>query len=146
MKQSIVLSRYDLSHLRKAVKYYPGTIINALGNDNRPVQPIGSRTVYSYDGVDETLITAPVLVAEPSAKTSTTSRGKELTRDYSAFSILILVPVIIFFFLWWYGVLENCRNSCRNTPVDKGYSSNPDPTRESYAEPNIGVGAQTTDI
>ena len=83
--------------MRKTVKLYPKNIINPLGNDNRPVQPLGDRIVYSYEGTD------PVEVEK--------SGGRELTRDYAAFSILILVPIIILLILWYCGCLVYfCQN------------------------------------
>jgi hypothetical protein len=97
MKESISISVSDLNKLRKTVKFYPKNIINPAGNDNRPVQPLGDRIVYSYEGTD------PVEEKE--------SGGKELTRDYAAFSILILLPIIILLILWYFGCLACfCQN------------------------------------
>ena len=102
MKESISISVQDLNKLRKTVKYYPKTIINKAGNDNRPVQPLGTRVVYSYEGTD------PVEVPK--------SGGKELTRDYAAFSILILLPIIILLILWYFGCLACfCQNQNEGT-------------------------------
>ena len=97
MKEPISISASDLKKMRKTVKLYPNNIINPFGNDNRPVQPLGDRIVYSYEGFD------PVEVEK--------SGGRELTRDYAAFSILILVPIIILLILWYFGCLACfCQN------------------------------------
>jgi hypothetical protein len=97
MKESVSISLSDLNKLRKSVTFYPKTIINKAGNDNRPLQPLGTRIVYSYEGQD------PVPVEK--------SGGTELTRDYAAFSILILVPIIVLLILWYFGCLACfCRN------------------------------------
>lgn len=97
MKESVSISVSDLSKMRKTVKLYPKNIVNSLGNDNRPVQPLGDRIVYSYEGTD------PVEVEK--------SGGRELTRDYAAFSVLILVPIIILLILWYCGCLACfCQN------------------------------------
>ena len=88
------MSEHDLAILRKSVALNPVTIINSLGNDNRPLQSIGSRTVRWYKGLDTVVIES--------------STARELTRDYAAFSILILVPVIIMFALWYFGFFAFC--------------------------------------
>jgi hypothetical protein len=110
MKQSITLSQYDLSILRKSVSKNPNTIISK-GNDNRPVQPVGSRVILSYDGTDAAVSTPIAAVASQS-----TEGGRELTRDYASFSILILAPLILFFALWWFGVFDNCKKRKTNAP------------------------------
>jgi hypothetical protein len=112
MKQPITLSQYDLSILRKSVSKNPNTIISK-GNDNRPLQPVGSRVILSYEGTDAAVST-PIAAATDS---QSTGGGRELTRDYASFSILILVPIIIFFALWWFGVFDNCKKRKPHTPV-----------------------------
>jgi hypothetical protein len=112
MKQPITLSQYDLSILRKSVSKNPNTI-TSRGNDNRPVQPVGSRVILSYEGTDAAVST-PVAAATAS---QSAGGARELTRDYASFSILILVPIIIFFALWWFGVFDNCEKRKTHIPA-----------------------------
>ena len=95
MKEIVAMSQSDLTIIRKSVAMNPSTIINSFGNDNRPLQLLNSRTIRWYKGSD----TAEV------AKLST---ARQLTRDYAAFSILILVPVILVIALWYFGFFAFC--------------------------------------
>jgi carbonic anhydrase len=48
MKDPVLVTKYDISRMRKSVSAYPTTIINSFKNDNRPVQPLIGRVVKSY--------------------------------------------------------------------------------------------------
>lgn len=108
MKEHVAISTTDLNLMRSSVTYYPKTIINSAGNDNRPVQPLGTRIVYSYEGVDYEY--------DYGHEHEEASKGKELTRDYAAFSILVLVPIILLLILWYFGCLACfCRDQNEGT-------------------------------
>jgi carbonic anhydrase len=48
MKDPVLVTKYDISRMRKAVSVYPKTIVNSFLNDNRPVQPLNARIVKYY--------------------------------------------------------------------------------------------------
>jgi hypothetical protein len=48
MKDPVLVTKYDINRMRKAVSVYPTTIVNSFLNDNRPVQPLNGRIVRSY--------------------------------------------------------------------------------------------------
>ena len=52
MKESVAISQQDLTIMRDAVALNPSTIIDSAGDNNRPLQMIGSRTVRSYNEFD----------------------------------------------------------------------------------------------
>ena len=47
-----MISQQDLTIMRDAVALNPSTMIDSAGDNNRPLQMIGSRTVRSFNDFD----------------------------------------------------------------------------------------------